>query len=432
MSSSSSASVTARATIRQSTGFRLPHVLRVFLAVDLVLLSFAFLCEIVSRFGLHLGYPYRSPLLSERFPDLVTLRTRFTYLHTLKFFTDTQQPRCMYPAPVIAAYSFFYLFKPYDLVAFLLFAILSFSIAAFFFGRALIRRGLATRSTVLLVSIALLTAYPLWFTCNQANMEICVWVLLSLGVFFFLKGRGYAAGALFGIAGAMKIFPFVYLGLLLARRQYRQVLFAFVAAAAVTLPALWLAYPHLLESWRLTNASVAYYRPLIMLHVFPQTSFDHSLFGLIKICLHPLPPPSVLDPILTACLAACALGGLLLYILRIRHLPIINQVLCLCVASILFPPTSFDYTLMQLYAPWALLAFFAIQPQDDSRSIPGLKAAFICFAILFVPETEFIVRWHTPYSLGGQIKALTLIVLFIIGLRYPFDWRESDRQNVVV
>jgi len=408
----------------------LPSPLRLFLAVDLILFAAASLSELFCRFVLRLGYPYRSPLLFEYYPDLVGLRTRFTYLHTLRFFTDTNQPPCMYPAPVVAAYSFFYLFKPFDLVALISFAVVSFLVAAFFFGRALIRRGLATRSTVLLISIVCLTAYPLWFECKQANMEICVWVVLSLGVLFFLRGYGYTAGVLFGIAGAMKIFPFAYLGLLLARRQYRQALFAFVAAVAVTLPSLWLVYPHILESWRLTSENVAHYRPLIMLHVFPQSSFDHSLFGLIKATLHPLPPPEVLNLVLTFCLAICALGGLLLYILRIRHLPVINQVLCLCVASILFPPTSFDYTLLQLYVPWALLVFFAIQPQNYSRNIVGLKLAFVCFAILFVPETEFIFKGHNPYSFGGQIKALVLVVLFIAGLRYPFVWHESGSQKL--
>jgi len=404
----------------------LPRPLQIFLGVSLGLLACALTAEIVSRYVLHLGFPYRSPLLFEHFPDVITLRDRFQYFHTLQFFTDEDDALCMYPAPVAVLYRLLFCFQPHDLGVYLSFGVLSFLAAAILFGRALIHRGSNVGATVLLLSIAFFTAYPLWFVLKQANMEIFVWVILAVGIWCFFSKRGYSAAACFGIAGAMKIFPFVYLGLFLARRQYRQCLFALAASVAVTISSLWLVYPHILISWHLTNEMVARFRQIVALHVFPQSSFDHSLFGLLKRMLRPLPPPAVLGHILTIYLGVAALTGLALYIFRIRKLPVANQLLCLSVASILLPPTSFDYTLLHLYAPWALLILCAFQAKNLHKRIPGLTAAFVCFAILLVPETELI--WHT-HSYAGQVKALVLCVLFAVGLRYPFQYAPRDAAH---
>ena len=105
-------------------------------------------------------------------------------------------------------------------------------------------------------SAVLLCSYPLWFAAKQANMEIVIWVFLAAGLACLLKGRGYSAAGCFGIAASMKIYPIIYLGLLLVRRQYREVIFGAVTAAVVTLASLWAVYPNLLVSSRRISAGV--------------------------------------------------------------------------------------------------------------------------------------------------------------------------------
>ncbi|SFR96737.1 Protein of unknown function [Granulicella pectinivorans] len=402
-----------------------PRPLRIFAAVASSLLLLALTVEFISKFILRWGRPYSSPLLYEYFPDIVSLRPRFTHFHTLAFFTDLKDPLCMYPAPIAVLYRFFFLFRPYDLVIFLTFILVSFLIAAVLFGRALIARGLSRKATIMLLSAAYVTSYPLWFEIKQANMEICVWLVVSLGVWAFFEDLSYIAAICFGIAGGMKIFPFVFLGLLLARRQYRAFTVGFVVAALIQPPSLWLVYPHVAESLRLNNQAIAKFRSIEMLQIHPETGSDHSIFGIIKTLLYRHLQSAGLDPILTAYLPLAALAGFILYFVRIRKLPVLNQVLSLCIASILLPPTSFDYTLIHLYVPWALLVIFALIAKQSGREYKGLVEAFVCFAILFVPETEFIYRHQ---SHGGQIKALVLIALFFIALKYPFPVEEWDAK----
>lgn len=401
------------------TGYRaLSRSLQVFLIVDLTLLAVAGVIEAICRYLLHLGHPYNSPLLWEYFPDIVNNRPRFQYFHTLQFFTDKTDQICMYPAPVAVLYRLIYLFRPYDLAVFLSFAVLCFLVATFLFWRSLLLCGLDKRAAITLLSIALLSSYPLWYELKQANMEIVVWLLVTTGIWCFLSGRGGLAATCIGVAGAMKIFPFVYLGLFLARRQYRHLVVSLIVAVAVTIPALWLVYPHIPDSWRLTNEAVTQFRSIATLHIRLETGSDHSIFALIKRAFHLAHLSVSLSSALTAYLATAAFGGLALYFFFIRKTPVINQVLCLCIASIVLPPTSFDYTLMHLYVPWALLVLFAVRAESARRNVAGLTAAFVCFAILFVPETEFIFHAAT---FGGQIKCCVLIALLVIALRYPFD-----------
>ena len=121
--------------------------------------------------------------------------------------------------------------------------------------------------------------------------------------------------------------------------------------------------------------------------------------------------------------------GLLVYLLRIRHLPAINQVLCLTIACVLLPPTSFDYTLLHLYTPWALCVLFAVDTYRARRlRIPGLAAVFVCFAILFAQLGEFVLHGD---RLGGQIRATVLLVLFLVALRYPLQTASQPSDTSV-
>ena len=411
-----------------TTSRPIPRVLRLFLVVDLALLAVASTCELISRFVLHLGDPYNSPLLHEYFPDVVDMRPRYDFYHSLRFFTDTQHPPCMYPATTAALYKLLYLFRPYDLAAFFVIALAIALSAAILFTRELVRRGLNQTQAIALMVTVVATSFPLWYELKQANIEIVVWLILTVGLWCFFRdpgltgGTGYAAAACFGIAAAMKVYPLFYLALFLPGRPLRQSAKALAtgaaAALAVAIPAQWLEYPNLLESWRLSSQQMASYRYIISLKQLLNAGFDHSIFGLIKASFrHRLPPVQTLDHILTVYMVVAAIAVALVWFFRIRHLPVINQVLCLSVLTIVLPPTSFDYSLLHLYPAWALLTLLALAPTANERPIPGLTAAFVCLAVLFAPESELILHSHVY---GGPLKCLTLIALCFIALRYPF------------
>lgn len=101
----------------------------------------------------------------------------------------------------------------------------------------------------------------------------------------------------------------------------------------------------------------------------------------------------------------------------------LNQIVCLSIASILLPPTSHDYTLLllHLYVPLGLLILYTIR-RSKSGPAESLVAPMVCFAILVSPESELV--YHVGIS--GQLKAVTLIVLLWIALTQR--WEERGWQ----
>ena len=140
---------------------------------------------------------------------------------------------------------------------------------------------------------------------------------------------------------------------------------------------LWLLCPSLAVSYRGIQQGVnEHTRKYILTWMPVETSFDHSLFGLIKQFTSHHNPLNELPPeMLTGYLACAAIAGIALYFLRIRHLPILNQLLALCILAILLPPNSHDYTLIHLYtSPGRCCCCFALRnaanPEVLQRLVP--------------------------------------------------------------
>lgn len=400
----------------------LPAPIRVFVRLLAGLTALCLLAELVATNLLHLPYPYNWPLMPRQDPfrDFYLYKPRYAYFHSAAFFSFPGPPY-LYPASASVVYRFFYLF-PHSTAVFLTTLCVTFAVAGVLVGRGLVRRGLPVRIVAPLLITVAACSYPFWFEFEQANIEFTMWVLIVAGLWAFLRNRGYTAAVCFGIAGATKIFPLVFLGLFLARRQYRAFVATIAVTIATTLTSLWLLCPDLAVSWRETQRCVAAFRSIYMLH-YEQVGFDHSLFALSKAVLLPIdaltrggrPGVEAVARMLAIYLPLVAVIGTALYFAKIRRLPVVNQIMCLTIASILLPPVSYDYTLIHLYAPWALLVFAVTEARE--RLSPGTTGALVCFAIMFAPETELIMHRR---SCGGQIKSLTLVVLFLLALRYRF------------
>ena len=404
--------------VDRSSERSLPRLLRRFLGITAGLTLLCAAVELWCGRVLHLAYPYIWPLMPPEDPfwDFSLYHERFGYFHSRAFFTFAG-PGYYYPAPMAVAHRVFFSF-PYSTDVYLAFLSAAFVAGLFLVGRSLVGKGLALRSVVPFLAAVAACSYPFWFEFEQANVEWIVCVLVVAGVWMFLRGRGYSAAACFGVAASMKIYPFLYAGLLVSRRQYRQAAAAVGICAMSTIVSLWLVCPDMAVSWRGMLDGLTGFKQSYILQ-FEQVGFDHSLFATFKAAwlLHSPVPLSMrtLAVMLGLYVPVIAFAGIILYFDRIRRLPIVNQVICLSVLSILLPPVSYDYTLLHLYAPWVLLVFLAVEATH--ARIAGLGGALVCFAILFAPETEFM---HRQQSFGGQIKAVTLIALLAIALRRRF------------
>lgn len=379
---------------------------------------------------LHLpGADWYPLFMSEaRFTDFTIYQERFRSFHQATFFQLAGWAYC-YPAPVAIVLKIFFKFGTYALGAFISFCFLSFMGAGFALGRAMIHRGFGMAQTVVFLGSSMLLSYPFWFLVDRANIEMMNWLLVALGVASYWNKRWYLAAAFFGVAISFKLFPFVFLGLLLSARKYWAVAWGIIVFAFTSIVSTWFIGP----TYRIASAGIA-----MGLHFFKETyilqvhwleiGYDHSLFAIVKrLTWRPhIAQELYYLPWLIGYMAIAATAGLILYFWRIRALPRANQILALTVASILLPPVSGDYTLVHLYIPWSVLVLVSISLKD-ARKVRGLVLSFVCMAFLMAPERFAVIQ---GIIIAGQLKAIVLIILFIVSITCPFEESISVRDDV--
>ena len=404
----------------------LPSILRTFL-IGTVLLGALwaitqFCC--IHFLGLN-SFPYNRMILPRvnDFVDYAMFNPRFEHFHTHAFFDPGIAGPFLYPAPVAVLYAFTHLFTDplhHPLVGFPILLVLVFICIAALLAWGLRRAGLSAEAAAAFSSVSLLTSYPVYFEINRSNMEIFVWALAGGGVWAFLRNHPWLAAALIGLAGSCKLYPYILLGLLLLRRQYRQTAFGILVGVLSTLASLWAVTGDIsFTAHKVAEGLRTFHNDYVLTRHAIEVGLDHSLFGLFKRPLVQMPQLSVAAHYLTLYLAIAALTGTVLFFTKVRKLPVSNQITFITVATILLPPVSYDYTLLQLYTPWAVLVFLAIRHWHQGLPVTrGLRNAFYCFIFLLSPQNEIILHGA---KLEGQIKCLALIALAVVSLLNPFE-----------
>jgi len=399
----------------------------------------AYICAFISLVStwifvefMHLDrYPWDNPLF--HWPsyqaDFKFYSERMKYFHQARFFHVHGQ-EFAYPALIAVVYKMFYLLGSYAHAMFVWTIVMAFCAGAALFGRALVRSGLRPLTAYGFAAVVLFTSYPVYLELFLANMEAVVWIMTALAIWAYVTDRSWIAAACIGIAGAMKIYPLVYLGVFLPRKQYKQFAFSILVFLGVNVISLAILGPSIPTAYHgLSEGLRAFQQEYIYSFLKPEIGMDHSLFAILKIGLLATGHLSLLRPFLSAYLAIGALAGTLLYFFKLRFLPPTNLVMSLVIASILLPPVSHAYTLLHLYAPWAMLALLVVQ---RGNKMPHKRAAtwsMICFGILFTSQ-NYLIFHHGDFVLrvDGQLKAVTLLLLLIIAIRYPFE--DTASRNV--
>lgn len=395
----------------------------------------AFFRFVLHRHG-HLVNPLSLMNSHDRFYDFTIFIDKFKLFHTSAFFQFGFPIN--YPAPVCLFFEIFFKFAaPHSLLVFVVFCVLAFIIPAIFFARTLIRRGIATGQALLFCAIICLLSWPVLLIVDGGNAEVIVWLTMLIAMWAYATGREWLAAALFGIAASMKLFPFVFLALFLSRRHVGKLLFGAATFLIVSVLSLKILGPTVAIAYRGITFGLAFFKTNYMAQWHPgENGVDHSIFASIKffllIFLHH--DPSNFSGWLQVYLLVTALGGILLYFLRIRTMPLLNQVLILSIASIYFTAFSGDGTLIHLYYPLGMLFLLAIQAWRDGVTIPGLS--ILLFSMVFCLSIEsFLILPPSLWQgtrLIGPAHAVGLGIMLITALRYPMGPPLSEEHDETI
>lgn len=87
---------------------------------------------------------------------------------------------------------------------------------------------------------------------------------------------------------------------------------------------------------------------------------DHSIFAFVKVSLLHVHRLDLIPKALPIYTGIAFIGFVAIYLLVIRKLPALNQLIAISIASVWILPLSHDYTLVNLYAPCAALTLYTI------------------------------------------------------------------------
>jgi hypothetical protein len=280
--------------------------------------------------------------------------------------------------------------------------------------------------------LAVVTSYPFLFLFERGNIEGVSWAPTGAGLYCLLRKRYLAAALLIGMAADLKPYPGLFLLLLLPLKKFRE----FAAGVAVTLaiavaslaymgPDIWSALKKLMEGFHLAQVRYAtFYRPWEIFN-------DHSLFGLYKQLLRlgmGWPDSSALtEPLVRAYPYYALLAGAILAgsVYKLCKLPILNQIFGLTILTVLIPPYNYDYTLIALYIPWAIL-LVALSRKGCSFSGSAVCAIMLACAVVFTSQYYLLFGTEeNPIGFGGQIKCVALAAILLVSVCVPLPMEQS-------
>jgi hypothetical protein len=414
----------------------LPPLMRAFQNWTLGLSAFSACYHLCMRFVFHkhgrISYPF-SLNKQERFADFLVFADKFQHFHTDRFY-NTGFP-IIYPVPVSVFFEFFFKYMaPHSLLAMVIFIGLALTIPAALFGYALYCRGISAGRAALFVSIVCLLSWPADLIFDGANSEALVWLVMAIAMWAYATERLWTASIFLGIAASLKIFPFVFLALFLTRRDLGKAFAGAGTCLLITVASFKIVGPTMSASLHgflngLTFANTYYFSKWRNL----EQGVDHSLFSVFKTFLVVVrhSPGINFARWLRLYNLATAGGGAILYFLRIRYMPLLNQVLIFSIVCIYFTPFSGDGTLIHLYYPLGMLFFLAIRAYRDRLEIQGLSTVIYCMVFCLSAESFLFLRYRSQdfsfiaathdqdFRLIGVAHAIGLGIMLVTALRYP-------------
>jgi len=245
-----------------------------------------------------------------------------------------------------------------------------------------------------------LLSYPFLFTFDRANMEVFVFILSALFIYFYQKKEDWKSVCCLAGAIAMKVYPGALLLVLLADRKYKKAFCTLLVGAALTLGSMLVLKGGVAASYAGLVHNLEGFRH----HYFHNSlgvQHNLSLFGVMWLAyvffLHTSAVPET----------GYFLAMVLLFIALALYLVFVEKELWRSVTLIVLyflvaPQVSFDYKMVNLFVP--IMLFFG--RSSETRSSLFFASAF---ALLCIPKDYFLIL--DDVSIAVIINPLLILLM---------------------
>ena len=377
------------------------------------------------------GYPesYVLGLPSGRFDD-------FTNLALVSTFPNPYvEPAAIYPAP---AFVLFRLLSPNDTVSLVFMFFISIFALALLLVRvlALLSPGAWARASMAFGFMVL--CYPLLFCIDRGNLDIVLFPLIAWAIYFYVRRRDLAGTACLLPAICLKIYPAIFLVLLLRRRKAGLAILGGIIAAAITLTCFCFFQESAAVLWNAYLQDLDYHYDWFILGN-NSIGASPSPWNAYKIVLLELQKFNLIAPVIFrfdgtfiaasfriysvvfALFALLWTGYAVLYERRMMR-GILMLLLLISIAE----PSGGDYR--QTYASMALILLVLL---PDRRR--GDYTVLVLLALAAIPKREILLTATGYPDLPIQALLNPVLILVAMGIllyqsRHAWDWHRARQR----
>jgi hypothetical protein len=390
----------------------LPRGLRRFAIVSIAI---TVLTYVVAQVRYWLGLRY-NPLTEDPFGDLTEYLRTFPYLHTEAFFRPPHPASPVaYPPVGASLYGLCYAF-PHPLAFYMAVAAVWIAGSAWLVGRAMTRRGISPRSATGFLAATLIASFPIVGLLERGNIELFLWIFTAAGVTAFFTGNEDLAAILWALAAATKLYPMALFAMFLPRRNWRALGIGIAAFVLSSVLAMVYLGPSIPVAFHGSLQNIFGYQGVRSaqwnLH---EIAANHSLYSYSKLLA--IICGRSAQSFTKGYYAVGALAFFAFFFGKLVRMPALNQLLAIMLFMTLFPPVTYFYSLVNLYAPFTLLVLLALDAQRGRSPVPHLDFTIFLFVLVFASFVLF--TYPRVYVYGGLIQGLVLVVLFLRSASYP-------------
>jgi hypothetical protein len=377
---------------------------------------FAFLISVIKylliNYFFNPGYPNSTFLFNpdDRFADFVNMIEACKYLDPYSF--QNKLPSVYFPVSNLFFYLVFALCKM-DINISIIFFISLFLLLFF----VLLRKNIiASKEQTILLFIAILISYPVLFSIDRLNLELYLFIFIFLFIYFYKKNQYIIAVTFLSLAICMKLYPILFLLILLKKKAYKPIIFTIILCVFITLVSL-----SLFKGGILINVN----KLLFNLNDFNNdyeglSGIQHnlSIYGVIKIGMLFIYKylfnyeNNIINDLVNSNLKIPYLSFVFIYFTTISTYIILiekifwKKIFLIISMFILLPHVSFDYKLLYIIIPIVLFL-------ENSHLENRATLYAILLSLLIIPNSYFY--FISDVSIGVIINPiLILTIAFLI------------------
>jgi hypothetical protein len=277
--------------------------------------------------------------------------------------------------------------------------------------------------------------YPFLFTVDRGNIEMFLFIFLGLFIYLHQRQQFLVGGLFLGLAIALKLYPAVFIVLLISEKKFKTCLWSLTVALVVTLAGLllfkggfWANFNFMISGFDTSpwagffelngkfQRGTSLYSLLKMVLVLLITQANLVQLGSVDMDLF-LKGYTILTFVLFAFIS---------FFILFFETELWKKLALLVFSMLLLPHFSADYRLIHLFFP---IAFFIKSKEESTSQI----FYAISFALLMIPKNYyyfegFMSEGKSDISIGMVINILVILLMTVSILREGFA--RTSKEDV--